>query len=1731
MAYNKKLVLQSNIAAIEAALTIRNEGRQATDSEKAILDLYQGFGGLKCILHTSPKEEWPKSEQSLYPLVQNLKEVIRKGCQDVQEEKELWNSLKQSVLTAFYTPEQYVETIGQVVEKFAGKDIRNVLDPSSGSGRFIHAVPLNDRHVYACEKDLLTGLILKAKEENKQVEVQIGDFKLIPASKEKTFDLTITNAPFGDIRIFDAALSQSSDPARRQATQKLHNYFMIKALDQLRNGGLLVFINSRGVADSAANRPIREYLMRHADLISAVRLPDDMFINEGGIMVGSDLIILQKHDNKEKLSPHEELFIESREWTIHENENGKDIVGMVAKNDYINSGGWERPNFLGWPYGDTDRYGNMTIMFDSSDTNVNEELTEILERDFQERYRSFGLEETTAEETVSTDQQLAGEVLSLYDLFKFSEEERTQIDNKGNKGTKRHPKRIQKPTAASSSTVVSSQPRPYQGNIDPRHYAQGMMVTDRDQAGVLIQPKSEILFKPLAEVSEKEMAIVRDYIAVRDSYWNLFDSEKDSGMEQPQNRQKLNETYDRFVASHGGLRDGQNSRVILLDPAASEILSLESWKDGQRIKADIFTEPVSIARETETGLMTVHEALLMSLNLYAGVDIDYIQEHTGQPWSEIREELKEQVFYNPVSDNWEDKGRMLAGNIYEKIENTEALLYSLDWEPEMKKEVEHTLHALNEIIPPKVAFEDLDFNFERWMDEELLSDFVSDIFQIHTSVTYIPAADKYTVKMDGYSSAAQSQWSIDYNKMSATELMENALLGIMPEIKKKQWNGHDYVTVTDADATQLAASKIQEIQERFQNWMMKLPIDKKEEIEEQYNRLFNCYVRPQYDGSCQTFPDLSFDKFDYKELYPSQKDAIWMIKQNRGGICDHQVGAGKTMIMCVAAHEMKRTGIAHKPLIIALKANVHEIAETYRKAYPEAKILYPGKDDFSPKNRQELFRQIKNNNYDCVILTHDQFCKIPQSLDVQRQVLQEELNDVDESLDVIRNSNRYIGGRMVSGLEKRKENLKAKIEELIEKINDNTDKEVSFRDMGIDHIFVDESHQFKNLMFNTRHQRVAGLGNTSGSQRSLNLFFAIRDIQDRQGADLGATFLSGTTISNSLTELYVLFKYLRPRELERQKVNCFDAWAAIFTRKSAEFECSVTNNIIQKERFRYFIKVPELAMQYNEITDYRTAQMIGIDRPEANVIFRNIPPTPAQEDFIQRLMNFAKSGDATLLGRGRLSDTEEKAKMLIATDYAQKMALDMRMIDPYKYGSEKDENNKLAECARSIYDYYTRFNDVKGTQFVFSDVGTYKPGEWNVYSELREILSERYGIPREEIKFIQECKTEKARKDVIQAMNEGKVRVLLGSTSMLGTGVNAQQRAVAVHHLNIPWRPSDLEQRNGRAVRKGNTVAKQFAGNKVDVIVYGTERSLDAYKFNLLQNKATFIDQLKSGQTGSRRMDEGAMDENTGMNFAEYMAVLSGNTDLLDKAKLDKQIAQLEKERSLFYKDLNKTERDLNSLIRYVENAQKKVKDIRSDAAWIKDKPFVFKDTKGNILKGDEIGRYMNRFRNTEAVEQNIGTYRDMIINTYRENSSKRFSLRGESGFNYTSKIGLPMSFARCEAWLKDIAGQLDQRADNLQNSIESNQNEIKKMKEYLNENKVWKKEDLLAGIRAEEARLSKRIAESLKEQGLSDESQETLAELGETENRHLAEENLNNGENYIPEEVEEKDNYRGFKR
>ena len=1914
MAFNRKQKLRDNIEAVRTAFTLDRERRTPTERERALLERYCGFGGLKCILNPAKEladaVHWAKSDLELFAPTVELHRIIRENSRDETEYKRYVDSLKASVLTAFYTPQAITDTIVDVLHD---KKVRPklVLEPSAGMGAFIAPV-LSDNpqaEVIAFEKDLLTGKMLGHL--YPQQKIRTEGFEKIEKPFLNRFDLAISNIPFGDIAVFDPAFTDGKDKIREVSSRTIHNYFFLKALDAVKDGGIVAFITSQGVMDSR-NMTVRGEMMINADLLSAVRLPNNLFTDNAGTEVGSDLIVLQKHEGKTEGTMDETHFIAGL-------SNGGN--GLEINNYYKNHP--ERIIYTDAKR-DTDPYGKPAMVYTHSGgvEGIAMDLYRMLSEDLSarldlERYNGVKSERQETRQAVivqpveaevkkeesrmqpvpepveaapqtAAPRQPETPVMDLYDLFGYTQEERRLAERglkperkKGAKSKRRKPvqpslfpmpadgqrvtaekeneaargrsaetvpaispeevwemeeiirqgangipesrheepvpmhgkpegatapaedddpedavyrsldwetnppingfyemmmsltperraelrrmgkekmdanaakqtaglsetkkEKVQARETEQSSSVrpvypvengfeaegrrrierveremreeeaaltpeerqrrkeEAMMPRPFKGIMEP-HLKEGSMVWEhsggvRFQIGVLKDvTKYGATFQPL-DMEGMQAQKAQLYIDLRNTYERLYAHEAENHEENALLRRNLNTYYDEFVMRYGNLNAKHNAKLILMDASGRNMLSLERSEDGKFVKADIFDHPVSFAQETLAGVESPEEALSASLNRYGGVNLPYMESLCDLPQTEILEALKGRVFYNPLADGYEIADRFIAGNVVQKTADVE------DWIKEneghgMLPQAQESLAALRESIPEQIPFEDLDFNFgERWIPTGVYAAYMSRLFDTEVRITYSENIDEYAVACSHKTMKITDEFLVKgyYRHYDGMNLLKHALHNTCPDMMKsigKDEHGND-IKVRDSEGIQLANAKIDEIRGGFTEWLEEQSPEFKKRLTDMYNNKFNCFVRPKYDGSHQKFPDLDLKGLGIKDLYPSQKDCVWMLKLNIGGIADQEVGGGKTLIMCVASYEIKRLGLVHKPMIIGLKANVREIAETYRKAYPNAKILYASEKDFTAANRVRFFNDIKNNDWDCIIMSHDQFCKIPQSPELQQRILQEELDSVEENLEVLRNQGKDVSRAMLRGLEKRKINLQAKLEKVEHAIKSRTDDVVDFKQMGIDHLFVDESHQFKNLTFNTRHDRVAGLGNSEGSQKALNLLFAIRTIQERTGRDLGATFLSGTTISNSLTELYLLFKYLRPKALEKQDIRCFDAWAAIFAKKTTDFEFNVTNNIVQKERFRYFIKVPELAAFYNEITDYRTAEDIGVDRPKKNEILHHIPPTPDQEVFIGKLMQFAKSGDATILGRLPLSETEEKAKMLIATDYARKMALDMRMIDP---NYEDHPDNKASHCAKMIAEYYRKYDAHKGTQFVFSDLGTYQPGGgWSVYTEIKRKLVEDYGIPASEIRFIQECKNEKARKAVIEAMNSGYVRVLFGSTSMLGTGVNAQRRAVAIHHLDTPWRPSDLAQRDGRAVRKGNEIAKLYADNKVDVIIYAVEKSLDSYKFNLLHCKQTFISQLKSGALGARTIDEGAMDEKSGMNFSEYMAILSGNTDLLDKAKLEKKIASLEGERKSFHKGKRDSELKLESKTSALRNNQAVIAGMTED--WEKFTAAVQTDKEGNRLNPikidgldttDEktIGKRLQEIAKnatTGGQPKRIGELYGFPVKVVSERTlsegleftDNRFFVEGNYRYTYNNgHLAMADTHAAAVNFLNALE-KIPSVIDQYKAKNETLEREIPQLQEIAG--KTWKKEDELKQLKSELAALDRKI-------------------------------------------------------
>jgi len=1731
MAYNKRQHLLDNTQAIRTLFRLEKETRHPSGEELSALQKFSGFGGLKCVLNPvkdlSDSMRWTKSDLPLFPLVRELHKIIFENSVDRNQYRQYYNSLKNSVLSAFYTPPEIVNALAEST-KDAGITPGRFLDPSAGMGEFISA--FNNQgtieETVGFEKDLLTGKMLKYLYPGSIIKAE--GFENIRESRNNYFDLAASNIPFGDVAVFDPAFHDSSVVAEKMATSAIHNYFFLKAVKTLREGGILAFITSQGVMDFSKNQPVRNWLMGECSLVSAIRLPNNLFSDYAGTDVGSDLIILQKNGYKERISDREEAFIHSRPLSsgITVNNYFQDMQRIVHTEGFIDTDPYGKPAWIYEHEGgvkgiaenmqkmlrnDLPHYLDIELFNHNRDKNHQKEAQpEPIQRtQSKQQGVSSQKEETNNNPTQPVKVQSGGTQLSLFDQFEAAPNTRKEKPQK-----------------------EKFEPRPFEGELHGFLLDGSLVAVNGSQIGYLRNKNEKgAMFHPL-DIGQKQKGIIRSYIGIRDAYEQLYHSESKEKKENPDMRRLLNSQYDTFIQKHGFLNAPENLKTIKMDKGALSVLALERYLNGKAEKADIFHTPVSFTITRNNENSDPEEALALSLNRTGTVDLDFMTRQTGLEVSEIKEQLHGHIYLNPLKESYETADKFLAGNVVEKAGLIKKYLKDNDGNSAIidNREISEACNALQKVMPERIAFEQLDFNLgERWIPARIYEKYASYLFDTDVKVHYLPNLDEFSLETDHYTAQIYDKFCVRSQNRSfnGMALLKHALLNTTPNITKTITVDDKEVKVPDSEAIQMAGSKIDEIREGFTNWLHEQSPEFKQRLSGLYNDKFNCFVRPAYDGSHQSFPGLDLKGLGITDLYDSQKDAIWMLKQNSGGICDHEVGAGKTLIMCCAAYEMKRLNIAAKPMIIGLKANVHEIAETFRTAYPHARILYPGKQDFTPQKRLKIFHDIKNNNWDAIILTHDQFQKIPQSPEMQQRILQEELNSVEENLEVLKGQGVNVSNAMLKGLLKRQSNLEAKLKGIAYQIEQRTDDVVDFKQIGIDHLFVDESHKFKNLMFNTRHDRVAGLGNSQGSQRALNLLFAIRTIQADKSKDLGATFLSGTTISNSLTELYLLFKYLRPEALARQDIHCFDAWAAIYTKKTADFEFSVTNHIVQKERFRYFIKVPELAAFYSEITDYRTAKDVGIDRPEMNEQLYHIPPTPEQEDFIKRLMVFAQNGDATILGREPLSEREEKAKMLIATDYARKMSLDMRMISPHY---EDHIDNKASHCAANIALYYRKYQQQKGTQFVFSDLGTYKPGEWSVYSEIKRKLHEDHGIPVHEVRFIQEAKSDKARKEIIKWMNSGQVRVLFGSTDMLGTGVNAQKRAVAIHHLDIPWRPSDLEQRNGRAVRKGNEIAKAFAGNKLDTFIYAVEKSLDSYKFNLLANKQLFIRQLKSNNMGTRTIDEGAMDENSGMNFSEYVAILSGNTELLEKAKLQKKITALESERKAFYRSRSSSEYKLDEIQHAIKHNNTVLNEMTADWGFFRE--CVKKDKKGNLLNPvsldglntsayETVGAKLNQISdviNTKGEYRKIGELYGFRLLVKSELSAKdgsifsddnyinnRFFIQGGSGLKYTYNNGRIARDPKLASMnFLNALHKIPELIENHQVQNEKLRKDIPVLQEVVNGK--WRKEDELNKLKTELSVLERKIKVSLERQSQPQESNlekaEKVNEMAEVEEK-----------------------------
>jgi N12 class adenine-specific DNA methylase len=1592
MSYNSHQKLKDNIAAIRIA-TEWQPGQSLLPEQVEVLKKYAGFGGLKAVLYPDgPKEEWiklnaSKEDLKLHPQITELHQLLQRHFNEA-EYKQAIDSIKNSILTAFYTPAIVPQTLFHVLKE-QGIEPKSLYEPSSGAGVFAtqaaSAFPSLE-NITAVEKDIVSGLVLTALGSSipVSVSVQVKGFENTSNDENGKFDMIVSNIPFGNFPVLDEAFKDES------LTGKIHNYFFAKGLDKIKEGGLLAYITTNSFLNSPSNQTAREYLFNHADFISLNVMPDNLMKDTGNTEAPSHLLIAQKNISKGSLSEKGQLLINTIEL---ENEYGK-----YNTNHYIS----QHPEII---IGDKiqagkNQYGKATqTVWQNGDINsIKKQLTETITDGLKNHFNKEAFAKAIPLESVRVGKLLtylpmpenkadnSAVQLGLFDIAPAANINRaasyinpldaTVVDRKTARianviktadkpdhevllliaarslAFKQYHYKLYSnveeiqfsanwmtaPAIHHELTGLSKLLQQYNhqfhnegegifhiafnnedGQLDEikdlnPYHKEGTLVIHDNRVGFVSYITSEnekpVFLPSLYE--KKDIGFYQQYTTVRDKYLMLADKEASENIEYPELRKQLNESYDALIKGYGILNSTTNRQRILKDEAFGFVVlaSLERNEGEQYFKADILTQSL-IQKQQAFSTDNPVEALAKSLNDKGFVDIEFIAAATDSTDADTIQALGNHIYLNPANSEWETADLLLSGNVVIKHGIAKEAVNKAPGNVQLQR----SLMALEKIQPEKIPFELLDFNLgERWIPHDYYNRFASQLFEVNTAVNYFQSLDTFKVKTDSSNAKTNQEYAVTTKNGKTSyghTLLEHALENTTPFYTYEIDTGNKTIRVPDNDAIQLVHQKIESIRNNFNEWLKELPNSDKKELENLYNDTFNCYVLREYNGSHLQFPGLDRKRLGIEDLYSSQKNSAWRIIQNRGALIDHEVGLGKTLTMIVAAHEMKRLGIVNKPMILALKANVNQIRDTYRKAYPNAKLLAPGENDFTPAKRIRLSHEIKNNNWDCIILTHDQFGKIPQSHEIQREIFQKELDNVEKDLHTLKDMGGEISRRMLKGLEIRKSNLGIKLQGIRKSIEEKKDAGISFKDLGIDHLFIDESHKFKNLTFTTRHDRVAGLGNIEGSQKALNMLFAVRTLQEKFDSDLCVTFLSGTPISNSLTEMYLLFKYLRPKEMERQHIENFDAWAAVFARKTTDFEFSVTNEIIAKERFRHFIKVPELALFYNEITDYKTAKHINLDKPDLDEQLVNIPPTPDQQEFIKKLMAFAKTGDGELIGRQPLSKEEDKGRMLIATNYAKKMAADMRLINPIIY--EDHPNHKVNVCARNVAQLYKLSNEQRGTQIIFSDIGTPKHDAFNIYDALKDKLINDFSIPAHHITFIHDW-TDRQKPELFRKMNNGEIRILLGSTEKAGTGLNVQRKVVGMHHLDIPWKPSELEQRNGRGARQGNFLAKEAYGNKVKNYIYAVEQSLDNYKFNLLKNKQTFISQMKNCELNVRTLDEGSIDEKSGMNFSEYIAILSGDTTLLEKSKMEKKIAVLESLRNAHNKEVIKSRFQLENL-------------------------------------------------------------------------------------------------------------------------------------------------------------------------------------------------------------------------
>ena len=1522
-----KAKYKANMEAIHLLQTLEKEERLAAPEEQEILSRYVGWGGIP--------QAFEESNSSWADEYLELKNTLS---------PEEYRAARASTLNAFYTSPTVIRSMYEALENMGLKQ-GNILEPSCGVGNFMGLIPesMGKANMYGVELDPVSGRIAKQLYQKNKIAIQGFEETSYPDS---FFDCVIGNVPFGAYQVSDRRYDRHHF--------MIHDYFIAKSLDLVRPGGVVAVVTSSGTMDKQ-NPAVRQYIANRAELLGAIRLPNNAFQRNANTSVVSDILFFQKRDR---------ASIEEPEWL-----NLKEIPEGYSVNAYF------------------------------------AEHPEMVLGDFTTESTQYGKQEVTVKpkEGITLEEQLKEAIRNIHGTITELELSDTELEE----------------------DVVSIPADP-----DVKNFSFTVV-------------NEEVYYRENSVMNRMELPAmtaerVKGMVKIRDVTNELIQCQMEEGSDEQiiKLQGKLNEEYDTFTAKYGLISSNANKRAFSQDSSYCLLTSLEFLDDKGELKrkADIFTKRTIRRAETITSVDTASEALAVSIGERAGVDLSYMAQLSGKTEEELTEELAGVIFKNPIGEKWEPSDEYLSGNVREKLQIAKQFA-------EDHSEYQVNVQYLEQVQPKDLDASEIEARLgATWISEDYITRFMAETF--HTpryyvgskvKVQYAEVTGQWNVmgkNVDSYGNALVTS-TYGTQRANAYRLLEDALNLRDTKI---------YDTVQDAEGehrelnrkeTMLAQQKQELIKEEFKEWIFK-DLHRREDLCKIYNERFNSIRPREYDGSHIQFVGMNPEI----TLMPHQKNAVAHVLYGNNTLLAHCVGAGKTFQMIAAGMESKRLGLSQKNLYVVPNHLTEQWGSDFLRLYPGANILVATKKDFEPANRKRFCSRIATGDYDAVIIGHTQFEKIPLSKERQIAMLEDQIADITFSIEEA--AHQAGQNYTIKQLEKTKKSLQARMK----KLNDQTRKDdvVTFEQLGVDRLFVDESHSFKNLFLYTKMRNVAGISQTD-AQKSSDMFMKCRYMDELTGGR-GITFATGTPVSNSMTELYTIMRYLQYDTLMRMGMGHFDSWAATFGETVTAIELSPEGTGYRaKTRFARFFNLPELISIFKEAADIQTSDMLNLPVPEAEFINEVLKPSEEQQEMVSAFSERAEEVRASLV-----NPTVDN--MLKITNDGRKCALDQRLLNELLPDAEKSKVNTCVENAFQVWD---EGKADRTTQLIFCDLSTPKgDGTFNVYDDVRNKLVAR-GIPKEEIAFIHEYNTETKKADLFAKVRAGQVRILMGSTPKLGAGTNVQDRLIALHHLDCPWKPSDLEQQEGRILRQGNQ------NDKVKIFRYVTENTFDAYMWQILENKQKFISQIMTSKSPVRACEDV---DDTALSYAEIKALATGNPHIKEKMDLDVQVSKLKLLKANHTSQIYRLESDIaKNFPVQISALKERIAGMQVDSQVVKSVDLqdndTFAMTVGNVLYEDkkEAGEALIAAcagLKTVSTGGKVGEYHGFTLSASYNMFSNAFELTVKGKCSYKLEIGKdPVgNMQRIHNTLSSIDRKLtesEQKLETVQQQLATAQEEVKK--------------------------------------------------------------------------------------